>query len=232
MSVFGWFRIEICFTQFVCCIDIQFLCDSTFSIKDTPSPTLLNWVLFVIENVFNWVCLLSKMCWTEYVCYRKYVGLNVVCYRKCVELGGVCYQKCDKLGVSGIENVFEWVVSVIKNVLDWVVSVIKNVMDWLCLLSKMCLTGCVCYRNVLEWVCLLPKMFSYLWDRVCFIFSSAGKFYLAHELRQLTRELNMTSELLISEETSFMLLDEKRLMTFGECRFVTWNVKNKIINEW
>ena len=30
--------------------------------------------------------------------------------------------------------------------------------------------------------------FSYLWDRLCSIFSSAGKFCLAHGLRQLTRD--------------------------------------------
>ena len=30
--------------------------------------------------------------------------------------------------------------------------------------------------------------FSYPWDQVCSIFSSAGKFYLAHGLRQLTRD--------------------------------------------
>ena len=31
-------------------------------------------------------------------------------------------------------------------------------------------------------------IFSYLWDRVCSIFSGAGKFFLAHGLRQITRE--------------------------------------------
>ena len=31
--------------------------------------------------------------------------------------------------------------------------------------------------------------FSYLGDRVCFIFSGAGKFCLAHGLRQLTRDV-------------------------------------------
>ena len=38
----------------------------------------------------------------------------------------------------------------------------------------------------------LPK-FSYLWDRVCSIFSGAGKFCCAHGLRQLTRDIKVTS---------------------------------------
>ena len=40
----------------------------------------------------------------------------------------------------------------------------------------------------------VQDFFSYLWDRVCSIFSGAGKFCLAHGLRHLTRDVKETSE--------------------------------------
>ena len=51
---------------------------------------------------------------------KRYIQSNAV------ELGVVCYRKCIQLGVS----------------------VIENVLDWVCLLSKICWTGC----------CLLSKV--------------------------------------------------------------------------
>ena len=58
-------------------------------------------------------------------------------------------------------------------------------------------------------------------ERVCSIFSGAGKFCLANGLRQLTRDVRSSEINRILEVTSLMLHHEKRRMPFGEGRFVT-----------
>ena len=58
-----------------------------------------------------------------------------------------------------------------------------------------------------EFVLFLAKSFSYLWDRVCSIFRGAGKFCLAHGLRQLTRDT-------ICDVSCLQMLT-KLQMTFG-----------------
>ena len=66
--------------------------------------------------------------------------------------------------------------------------------------------------------CLL---ISYLCERVCSIFSGAGKFCLAQGLRQLNATLNMTSKFKISEVTSFLHHREKHRMAFEKGRYAT-----------
>ena len=45
-----------------------------------------------------------------------------------------------------------------------------------------------CYTHIRCESTMMIKTFPYLWDRVCSIFNDAGKFCLAHGLRQLTRD--------------------------------------------
>ena len=52
-------------------------------------------------------------------------------------------------------------------------------------------------------------------------FSGAGKFCLAHGLRQLTRDFKMSSKCSISEVTLRMRYHEKHRMTFEEGRYAT-----------
>ena len=56
-----------------------------------------------------------------------------------------------------------------------------------------------------------------LWDRICSIFSDAGKFCIAHGLRQLTHNVKSdfrTLNFLISEVTSLLHHHETHQMTF------------------
>ena len=62
------------------------------------------------------------------------------------------------------------------------------------------------------------RTFSHLRDRVCSIFSSAGKFCLAHALRQLTRDKKSDVSCL---QTSLTRRNEKLRMTFKIGRQVT-----------
>ena len=62
---------------------------------------------------------------------------------------------------------------------------------------------------------------SFLPMRQSSFFSGAGKFSLAHGLRQLTRDVNVTSELQSSEVTLLMRYHAKHRMTFVESRYST-----------
>ena len=62
---------------------------------------------------------------------------------------------------------------------------------------------------------------SYQRDRVCSKFSSAGKFFLAHGLRQLTRDIKSDVRTLNSCDVIFRRHHEKPGMTVGEGRYAT-----------
>ena len=61
---------------------------------------------------------------------------------------------------------------------------------------------------------------SFLLEFVLF-FSGAGKFSLAHWLRQLTGDVNVTFELQSSEVASLMRYHAKHRVTFVESRYST-----------
>ena len=65
----------------------------------------------------------------------------------------------------------------------------------------------------------LDKSFSYVWDRVCSIFSSAGKFCLAKGLRQLTQDSKSNVSCLQTMPTS---RNENLRMTFGVSHHITF----------